>query len=247
MKKVVLILIGLLTILAICRLFIIKRAPFVGVPFVPNGITVDKGKFPITGIDVSAHTGKINFSEISKQKIDFVFLKATEGKSFVDPTFEENYRNASSHGLKVGFYHFFRFNKDGTAQAENFLRRIKGKKTTLPLVIDVEEWGNGNLLNKSTDNVIREIRAFITTVEKKSGKKVMVYSNESSYKKYIRGRFDKNDLWICSFSKSPKVGKKWTLWQHSHKGTLVGANGWIDINTFNGNRKEWSNYLRKQS
>jgi lysozyme len=80
-------------------------------------------------------------------------------------------------------------------------------------------------------------------VENKTGNRIMIYSNESSYKKYIEGNFDKNDIWICSFSKSPNIDKKWTLWQHSHKGILDGANGLVDINTFNGTREEWENYL----
>jgi GH25 family lysozyme M1 (1,4-beta-N-acetylmuramidase) len=29
--------------------------------FVPNGIEIDKVEYPITGIDVSAHTGDIDF------------------------------------------------------------------------------------------------------------------------------------------------------------------------------------------
>jgi GH25 family lysozyme M1 (1,4-beta-N-acetylmuramidase) len=39
--------------------------------------------------------------------------------------------------------------------------------------------------------------------------------------------------------------KKWTLWQHSHKGKLDGADGWVDINTFNGTSDEWNKYLHK--
>ncbi|WP_394992198.1 glycoside hydrolase family 25 protein [Emticicia sp.] len=239
MKKGLLIIIGSVIIIAIVGAIFIYR-----ILFVPNGIKIDKIQYPITGIDVSEHTGKIDFLKISNQQIDFVYIKATEGVNFVDPKFGENYFNANLTNIPIGFYHFFRFNKDGKSQADNFLKNIKGKKADLPLVIDVEEWGN--LSEEITENVINEIREFITSVEKKSKKKMMIYSNESSYKKYIMGNFDDNDIWICSFSKSPNIKQKWTFWQHSHKGKLNNSNSWFDINTFNGTKGEWKRYLKKR-
>jgi len=210
---------------------------------IPSGIDINKKKYPITGIDISGHTGNINFLKISEQKIDFVYIKATEGENFVDPKFEENYLNAYSNNLSIGLYHFFRFNKSGKVQADNFLKNIKSKMTSLPLVIDVEEWGN--ITTKPTEDVIDEIKIFITLVEKISGKRIMIYSNESSYKKYIMGHLDKYDIWICSFSRNPNINKKWTFWQHSHKGKFDFADGWVDINTYNGNKAEWNSYLKK--
>lgn len=32
--------------------------------FIPTGIDIDKIKYPITGIDVSKHTGKIDFQKV---------------------------------------------------------------------------------------------------------------------------------------------------------------------------------------
>ncbi|MDG4951274.1 hypothetical protein NLM59_10075 [Weeksellaceae bacterium KMM 9724] len=211
--------------------------------FIPHGINIDKDKYPVTGIDISAHTGKVDFEEIQKQNIDFVYLKATEGENFVDPKFEENYKNVIKNKFPVGFYHFFRFNKDGVVQAHNFLQNIKDKETHLPLVIDVEEWGN--LSSKSQEEVVSEISKFINTVENSTQSKIMIYSNESSYKKYIEGNFDNKEVWICSFSKKPNIEKEWVFWQHSHKGKLDGADGWVDINTFNGTYDEWNKYLKK--
>lgn len=228
---------------SIAIIAIIAGLFFYRIFFVPSGIEIDKSKYPITGIDISKHTGKIDFKKIRNQNIDFVYIKTTEGSDFVDPNFEKNYLNASKNNIPVGFYHFFRFNKDGKVQAHNFLRNIKGKKTSLPLVIDVEEWGNQ--ASNSTNEVIAEIRVFINIIKNKSANGIMIYSNESSYKKYIEGNFDKYDLWICSFSQSPNIEKKWTLWQHSHKGKFDGADGWVDINTFNGTKGQWNRFLKR--
>jgi lysozyme len=61
---------------------------------VPSGIDIDKIKYPITGIDVSHHTGKIDFQKAKDQKIDFVYMKSTEGEYFKDKTFENNFKGA---------------------------------------------------------------------------------------------------------------------------------------------------------
>lgn len=241
MKKVtfIIILIIILLILIIGINWIYK------VYFMPKGIEIDKTRYPITGIDVSAHSGKIDFDTIKKQHIDFVYIKATEGGDYVDKNFQTNYSNAKQSGIPVGFYHFLRFNVSGRKQAYNFLQAIQGKIIDLPLVLDVEEWGNKTI--KQPEEIIKEIDIFIKEIENKKNDSIMFYTNEKGFWKYIRGNFDKNKIWICSFSKQPDIDKNWTFWQHSHKGKFKGAEGLVDINTFNGSREEWDIYLKKQT
>jgi lysozyme len=113
----------------------------------------------------------------------------------------------------------------------------------LPYVLDIEEWGNWGQREKG--GVIDEISIFIKEFENKSSKSLMIYTNESGFKKYILGHFDQKKIWICSFNDPPNIGKKWIFWQHSHKGKFDFADGWVDINTFNGNLNEWNKYLKK--
>nr|MBK9653263.1 hypothetical protein [Bacteroidota bacterium] len=89
--------------------------------YIPSGIDIDKIKYPITGIDVSKHTGKIDFQKVKEQSIDFVFMKSREGENYKDETFEKNYLGAKESGILFGVYHFFRFNKSGKKQAINFV------------------------------------------------------------------------------------------------------------------------------
>ncbi len=214
-----------------------------GVEYPTNGIDIDKKKYPITGIDVSRHNGKIDFIKLQKHPIDYIYIKATEGETRIDRRFEENYVGAKKNKIAVGVYHFFRFNKSGKKQAEKFLSAIKGKEFDLPLALDVEEWGNSTL--KDRKSVIREIEVFITEVENKVKNDVIIYTNKKGYKKFVKGNFDDKELWICTFGNPNNIRRKWTFWQHSHKGKYDFADGWVDINTFNGNRDEWNNYLKK--
>ena len=224
-----------LLITTIAILFTYRKPPS------PAGIEIDKTLYPVTGIDVSNHTGQIDFGKIKEQGIDFVYIKATEGTDFTDEKFQTNFQNATINAIPVGAYHFFKFNSDGRKQAANFLQNIKDKKLDLPLVLDVEEWDN--TLKKKPKEIVEEIRDFIDEVGKTRKDRVIIYTNESGYQKYIEGNFDKYAIWICSFNDQPNIVAEWTFWQHSHKGRLEGAEGWVDVNTFNGDRAEWTRYL----
>ena len=103
---------------------------------------VDPERYPVRGIDISAHNGMMNLDAAAKDGIDFVFIKASEGETFRDDNFRLNYRKAEHAGLKIGVYHFFRFDKDGVSQAINLLRTVGSRKPELGLAIDVEKQGN---------------------------------------------------------------------------------------------------------
>ncbi len=236
MKKRYLILIGIVLATFAVGIILIYRWFFI-----PSGIEIDKAKYPITGIDISKHTGKIDFQKIKTQSFEFVFLKATEGENYIDEKFETNYSEAKSSKIPVGAYHFFRFNKSGKVQAKNFFSSINGKSFDLPYVLDIEEWGNIGQAKKV--DIVSEISTFIREIEEKTSKKVMIYTNENGFKEYILGNFDDKEIWICSFNEPPNIKNKWTFWQHSHKGKIESAEGFVDINTFYGDKKEWEKYL----
>ena len=61
-------------------------------------------QYPVRGVDVSAHQGKIDWQAIAAQDIYFAFIKATEGSSFIDDQFQDNWENARSAGIIVGAF-----------------------------------------------------------------------------------------------------------------------------------------------
>ena len=210
--------------------------------FTPGGTEINKKEYPVTGIDISKYNGNIDWDALKAQGVDFVFIKATEGEKYVDPKFNENLNGALKAGIPVGAYHFFRFDRYGAKQAVHFIRNAQIDKLTLPLVIDVEEWHNFTL-NRTRAEILNELKLFIRSVEKTTDQKVIIYTNEHTYQKFIEGNFPSNELWICSFSKSPKVKDQWTFWQYTHKGRIKGIDHLVDINTFWGDEDCWENYL----
>ena len=206
-------------------------------------VNIDKNKFPVSGIDISEHTGKVDFGQLKTLGIDFVYIKATEGATYTDKRFEINSKGVKQSGLPYGFYHFFRFRKSGKEQANNFLNKIRQNPGKLPPVIDVEEWGNQSS-DKNTENLRAEIRAFIDIVGKKLGTDIMIYTNPSTYHRLIEGHFD-NKIWICAFTDEPDKKINWQFWQHSHYGSVKGVEGNVDLNTFKGARSDWTSFLQK--
>lgn len=198
-------------------------------------------RYIIRGIDVSAHTGKIDWDRVKNQNVSFVFVKASEGATLPDKNFQKNFDGAKKVGIPVSAYHFFNFNRDGVRQADNFLRRVNLKKFDLPPVVDVEEWGNR--IRRPRKEIIADLKEFVAIVERRAGKKLLIYTNEDTYKFYIKENFPDNDIWICSFDHKPDIGRPWTFWQYSHTGKLLGVHGKVDFNVFHGTSLEWKQYL----
>ena len=68
--------------------------------------SLDIDAYKISGIDVSAHNGNIDFAKARAAGTEFVFVKATEGATFRDSAMNSNLRKAHEAGLKTGVYHF---------------------------------------------------------------------------------------------------------------------------------------------
>ena len=77
------------------------------------------------------------------------------------------------------------------------------------------------------------------------GFKVMIYTNGNGYKKYVKDRpFVNVNLWLCSFKKPDDIAHiPHQLQQYSHHGRVNGINGDVDLDVFNGNEKQWEQWL----
>lgn len=202
-------------------------------------VNIDKEDYPVKGIDISSHNGSIDFKKVEEDGVSFVLIKATEGASFKDNRFESNYSGVRNTGMKVGAYHFFRFDINGTLQGMNLLNAIRGKILDLPVAIDVEEHGNPAT---PTPSVIKRLNEMIEHISAK-GYDIMIYTNSNGYKRFIEPYFADYPLWICKFSK-PHNDIEWKFWQYSHWGEVDGISGEVDLNIFNGSEKDLENILR---
>lgn len=202
-------------------------------------VSPDISQYPVRGIDISAHNGVVDFDKVAAVGMEFVLIKATEGATFKDRNFVANYRKAHNAGLKVGAYHFFRFDVGGYMQALNLMHSIRGRQLDLPVAIDVEEWSNPR--DHTTHDILTRLQAMINTLEA-HGYKVMLYSNKDGFDKFFSRHFAHYPLWLCSFTGLPEGGNM-RVWQFSHVGRVSGVDGKVDVNTFNGSLEDWRRWL----
>lgn len=78
--------------------------------------------YAVRGVDVSEYQGQIGWDTLQHEGISFAFIKATEGSSYTDPYFNDNWSNARESGVLTGAYHFFSFDSKAETQADNLSR-----------------------------------------------------------------------------------------------------------------------------
>ncbi len=190
---------------------------------------VDFNRYPVRGIDVSAHNGAIDFSEVKRSGYDFVWIKASEGETFRDTLFTRNFDAATAASLRTGAYHYFRFDCDGLLQALNLCRALDGRDPELGVAIDVEEQGNATGI--PTPVIVSRLAAMLDYLNMR-GFPITLYTNKDGYYEYIRDEFSDYPLWICSFTNDNPIddAPQWTIWQFSHSGKVPGIRGNVDEN-----------------
>lgn len=206
----------------------------------PDHADPDRERYPIMGIDISAHNGMVDFARVAADSVAFVYIKASEGVDFRDAAFADNVMRAREAGLPVGAYHFFRFDCEGWRQAANLMRAIGPLRLDLPVAIDLEEWRNAP--PASTGEIVVQLHGMVDYLLA-AGHTPVIYTNKSGHQRFVRGRFDNLPLWICSFTDPPISRADWTLWQHSHVGRVDGVPGPVDLNTFCGDSAAFRRWL----
>ncbi len=188
-------------------------------------------KKPLKGIDVSHHN-KYKIPDFSKQ--DFVIMKATEGKSFVDPMMN-TYIEMLKPDQLYGFYHFARPERNRAKdEAIHFCNTIGKYGEEAILVLDWEAL--------AVQQPIEWALEWCKEVEKIYGKKPLIYCS-SWYTKKCRLLLQ-NDigLWVAHYTKKDKptiyTYPTYALWQYTSEP--------YDKDVFNGTRKQWELYARRK-
>ena len=188
----------------------------------------------IYGIDVSHHQGKIEWEKVKKwknKKLDFVYIKATEGATYIDKTYKTNIKEAKENDFLVGSYHYFRTTSSIENQFQNFIKTIDKSEQDLIPLIDVEE--KTNWTNKEFH---KNFKAFLNMVENYFGQKPMIYTVNSFYNLNLSGKYKEYHFLIGRYGENaPNMRDKtsWTIWQFSETGKVEGIPKDVDIDMLN--------------
>ena len=204
--------------------------------------------FPVTGIDVSSHDHSvhpINWPVVAARGTRFAYIKSTEGRTYTNPYFAADYQGARDAGLLVGAYAFGRPDLgDPVGQADYFVKQSKWTPDTATLVpfLDIE-WPYGALhlpacWGLTPVQMTQWIRAFLTEVTTKIGRRPMIYTNTNWWNPCTGSdaSFGGYPLNIAGYTTNPpRLPAGWStfaIWQHAAGSNAEAGN--YDKDVFNG-------------
>ncbi len=179
------------------------------------------------GIDVSKWQGNIDWSKV--KGVDFVIIRAGYSGT-KDAKFEANYAGCKKYKIPCGvyFYSYALTVAQAKAEAEAFLKMIKGKTFEYPIYFDIEDKSQMNLSKK----LLTDICIAWCSIIEKAGYYVGIYSNPDWFiNRLDTSRLEAYDKWLAQWVSKPKWGNEFGgMWQYSNKGTINGIAGDVDLN-----------------
>lgn len=186
------------------------------------------------GIDISLFQPGADFPAIKAAGIDFVMLKAGQGRipgewnaPFTDPYFERYIKAADAAGLYAGSYWYFMANSEAEVREEAayyiaLLRKYKFNHQ-LWAALDVED----SHLTGDRAALTARVKLFCDLV-RAAGFRPMVYANSW----WLESRFESPagvPIWEANWSASARPSRA-RMWQYSSTGRVSGINGNVDMN-----------------
>jgi GH25 family lysozyme M1 (1,4-beta-N-acetylmuramidase) len=198
------------------------------------------------GIDISHFQGSINWTSVHNAGNQFAYMKATEGTTYKDPTFNTNYPASFHAGLVRGAYHFALPDRSSGATQANYFASNGGAwsrdNQTLPGMLDIEYNPYGaTCYGLSQSAMVAWIHDFINTYHARTTRWAVIYTTTNWWTTCTgnNGGFANNSpLALARYASSPgALPAGWTFytfWQYTSSGSVSGISGAVDRDLFNG-------------
>ncbi|WP_237685184.1 GH25 family lysozyme [Arthrobacter sunyaminii] len=208
----------------------------------------------IQGMDVSSHQGNVDWNRAWAQGARFAYAKATEGTSYKNPNFNQQYGGSYNVGMVRGAYHFALPSVSSAVDQANYFVNNGGGWSadgkTLPPLLDIEynpyaSLGN-TCYNMSATQMVNWIKAFSNQVKARTGRTPMIYTTTDWWSRCTgnSAAFGDNPLHIASYNEVgagplPASWSYYSVWQYSSTGPFVG-----DSNVWNGTQAALTAFAR---
>ena len=172
-------------------------------------------------------------AENSNHKLNYVYLKATEGGTRIDQRYLDNIEAAQRYGMNVGSYHFYRPAIPQEEQLRNFRMQCRPQDQDLIPMVDIETTGG-----LSTEALRDSLQRFLVLMTQEYGVKPLVYTYTNFYNRYLSGALDGYKLFIAQYNgREPELndGRDIFAWQYTGKGRINGVRGYVDKSRLMGN------------
>lgn len=195
-----------------------------------------------SGIDVSWHSGAVDWKAVRAAGHTFAYLKATEGVDLADPAFPGHWRSARQAGLLRGAYHFYVTEDDPDAQARFFISKVVLGPGDLVPVVDVETIGHG-----TPPGLAARLRRFCDLLEAHYGVRPVIYTSPTFWNRHLDGSFGHHPLWVAEYGVDspavPEGWERWHLWQWRENASVPGVEKGADVSRVNADVGELDDLL----
>jgi GH25 family lysozyme M1 (1,4-beta-N-acetylmuramidase) len=196
----------------------------------------------LNGIDISGYQKGIDLGKLNG--VDFVIIKATQGRTYLNPAFKAQITQALDLGKLVGVYHYVS-GIGAKDEAQWFYDNIKPYLGQVVICIDWEEiqnsaWGNLNYLDQ-----------LMTQINGLTGVPALIYASKAVFpwdlaKKHNAG------AWVAQYANDNATGFQAVPWnegaytcairQYTANGYLDGWGGALDLDKAYMTREAWAKY-----
>lgn len=211
--------------------------------FTGQNYTLPDGYTVYNGIDVSSWNNSINWNAVSKDGVDFAFLRVAfrgtkTGDLREDPNYSTYLTGASSAGIPIGVYVFSQAlnTAEAVEEAQFAIDRVKTANIQLPIVMDYEySDGSGRLdtAGLSQSEKTANVLAFCNTI-RDAGYEPMLYATKSFLTNDVNTNQIRNSgvkIWLAHYTTSTSFSN-YDYWQYSRAGSVQGISADVDCNFY---------------
>ena len=207
------------------------------------GNTIAEAAQGVQGIDISHHSGDVAWPEVRAQGIVFAFAKSTEGMTFVDPKFSENWSGMAAAGIIRGAYHYYTVGDDPASQAKNFIATVPLTTGGLPPVLDVEQPGQ-----QPPQLLAADLKVWLDLVESHYGVTPLINTDPDFWNVYVRAQLGSYPLWVSNTDVAspnlPRGWQSWTFWQYRQNVPVQGVPKGADRSVFQGSLAQLREFVQ---
>jgi beta-glucosidase-like glycosyl hydrolase len=187
------------------------------------------------GMDVSSAQGSVDWQAAFNLGARFAYVKATEGTSYTNPSFAQQYNGSYNIGMIRGAYHYAHPDSStGTAQADYFVGHgggWSGDGRTMPPALVLQPGTSATCYGLSATGMVNWVKAFSDEMHLKTNKYPLIYTTFGWWNTCTANSAafaTTNPFWLASYTSTPPASipagtATWTLWQSASSGTFPGG------------------------
>jgi GH25 family lysozyme M1 (1,4-beta-N-acetylmuramidase) len=191
------------------------------------------------------------FKTLRDARFSFAFVQAAIGAQ-ANKAFAKNWSTAKACGLPRGAYQFISEASDGPTLAKVFLDTVGTDLGEIPPTLDLEKPPSctDDCCNQSCSEWTNRAQGWIDTVEKRTGKKALIYLVEPFFAQCMCAtkKWSDHPLWLAAWPKfdfppKPRLGGfgAWAFYQY--EGNVRRYGGTLDLSLFQGDKNDFAAWL----